>query len=253
MKAILSASGLQRYTKEFARFPSPAGWGRRQSPMHHSKSWSLSEAGMVAMQAPLILRCMPLQEDDVEDNFLDAVREEFRDDCRKLKLKPEQMIVWAFAAMAVSNAATCSPTIQANRIQDTDDAVYKGRHAFIRLCTCAHLAAQVKDRRGKGKRRRNEGQSSPAPSTASSEFEAVIEELASSLGSIGQEFERHSRFQDLKPTSKRAEEFVKWQHRPNVHQGSHLNDITKRFGNSYTCNVLHYEDKHRYVSAQLLI
>ncbi|ELR04371.1 hypothetical protein GMDG_06740 [Pseudogymnoascus destructans 20631-21] len=246
MKAILSASGLQRYAKEFARFPSPARWDRRQSPIHHSKSWSLSEAGMVAMQVPLILRCKPLREDDVEDNFLDAVHEEFRYDCQELKLKLEDIIVCAFAAMAVSNAATCSPITQTDRIQDIDDAVYEGRRSFIRLCSCAHLAARVKDCRGKGSGgRRNEGQSSLAPSTASSEFDAVVEELASSLSTIGQEFENRERFRDLKPTSKRAEEFVKWQHRPNVHQGAHLSDITRRFGNSYTCNVLHYEDKHR--------
>ncbi|OAF59083.1 hypothetical protein VC83_04343 [Pseudogymnoascus destructans] len=137
--AILSKSRLQRYFQEFICFPSPAGWGKRQSPLHHLKSWSLNEAGMALMLTPLILRCMPLEKEDIDWRFYKAVQQEFKEDLRKHQLNPEQLIIRAFSAMAMSNALTCSWEMRPGQHSDTEKTIFNGRDMYGRLCNAACL------------------------------------------------------------------------------------------------------------------
>ena len=205
------------------------------------------------MQTPLILRCMPLRKDDIDWRFYKAIQTEFRTKMREFKLSLEQLIVRAFATMAMSNATTCSWKMKHGQHQDADKTIFEGRNMYRRLCNVASLASRMKaagngGRKGKGK---GEGkrQASLVPLVASSSIDASTEDFCSVIDSmqhsVEQEFQLAANLMDLKSTSRASEDFRKWRNRPNVHQGAHLGDIIQRYGNSFSCNVLHCEDKHR--------
>ncbi|OAF61571.1 hypothetical protein VC83_02236 [Pseudogymnoascus destructans] len=163
--------------------------------------------------------------------------------------QPPDLVVLAFASIAKSNATTCAWRMKPGQHQDAEKAIFEGRSMYRGLCNAASLASQMKVRnqcKGKGKGKGNASLtpsvSPPSVDTATEDFCSVIDSIEQS---VQQEFELVTSMMDLKTASGSLKYYIKWRSRPNVHQGAHINDTIGRYGNSFSCNVLHCEDKHK--------
>ena len=57
LDAILIPSAAKEYSAVLQAFPFPPSWPRVQGPLHHLKSYSLSEHARWSIVIPVLLRC----------------------------------------------------------------------------------------------------------------------------------------------------------------------------------------------------
>jgi len=109
LEAILTAPAANAYAAVLRSFPFPPRWPRCQGPLHHLKSYSLSEHARWSVVVPLLLLCW-LQERHIRPYLL-AIR-------KKNDADPVKYLVHIFAAAATSNCllmgSSMTPDNQAN-------------------------------------------------------------------------------------------------------------------------------------------
>jgi hypothetical protein len=228
--SILSTASVKQYTLFLQKFPFPPGFGRLQSPLHHLKSYSLSEHGRWAVVIPVLLRCW-LRDKHIRPAFLSAIQD------HAIRTQdpstPANVIIRAFAAVVQCTSALMTRTMEPETRSRLGDCVKHGRAQFQLLLKFA--AGSSKPRGGLRSvtpRRQTSGdhRNTPVPSVKSGTNAQVMAPpplpAESSLSVKGQELENDQR-------------------RPNIHIGLHYENIAEEYGLPSSSNVLIGEDKHR--------
>jgi hypothetical protein len=200
VETILSAAGSRSYAITLRRFPFPPSWPRLQSPLHHLKSYSLSDHARWSCIIPGLLRCW-LQETHVQPHFFRAIQNTGGD--------PISTIVKAFAAVARSNSMTMSNFAAKDRAV-FGSIVKDARTQYQELLRVSSLAAEANPA------------SSRVGSRAGTPFTAAAGPFQLTGGS--------SQFTARGVSSLRTKKGIKYvgdQRRPNVHTGSHLEAMMK--------------------------
>jgi hypothetical protein len=78
IQGILTPTATKAYGRRLRQFPFPKGWGRLQSPVHHLKSYSLSDHARWAAIIPGLLRTW-LTEGRMQSHFFHAAKKHAQD------------------------------------------------------------------------------------------------------------------------------------------------------------------------------
>ena len=129
--SILTTKSALEYCNQLRKFPFPPGWGRLQSPLHHLKSYSLSEHARCSIVVPLLLRGW-LVEKHVNEHFWNVA----------VVKTPDVIsyIVSCYANCAKSNSVLMALQVSVEDRANLDAIVMKARRGFQSLCTIASRA-----------------------------------------------------------------------------------------------------------------
>ena len=221
LEAILTPSSAKDYAAMLRTFPFPPSWPRVQGPLHHLKSYSLSEHARWSLVIPVLLRCW-LREKHIRSHLLTVLRLNDTDN-------PVDYIVSQFAAAARSNSVLMSTRVS---VEDREDmtAIVHGYRAHLQQLLAALAQSMSADRR----RTRSRSVSLASRSRAGS----VAASLAPSEMSVDV---------PAQPTeqSKKAEAYESHMKKPNMHVAIHYPALADEYGLPVNINVLVGEDKHR--------
>jgi len=232
IQAVLTTQALKSYVRTLRMFPFPKGWGRLQSPLHHLKSYSLSDHARWSIIIPGLLRSW-LTERHIQPFFFNAARSHTRD--------PVGFIVSTYAAAAKSTSLLVS-----DRIESEDDRlnlhaiILRARQRFQQLCTDAAGGFQANPRRGSstfdGGRSRSATPARPfvstsTPSSATPDTPGLMGPPPSI--SVAQ------------ADKKGAMQYRADAKRPNIHTALHYLRMTWEYGLPGNIATLIGEDKHR--------
>ena len=205
LEAILTPSATKEYSAVLQAFPFPPSWPRVQGPLHHLKSYSLSEHARWSIIIPVLLRCW-LRENHIRSHLLTVLRLNGIDD-------PVDHVVTQFAAAARSNLVLMSKVVGREDRDNMTLIVHGYREQLQQLL--ASLAQAMA-----GDRRRSRSASAAASSSQVS-------------GPARNE------------QSKKAEAYESHMKRPNMHVAVHYPALAEEYGLPVNMNVLVGEDKHR--------
>jgi hypothetical protein len=231
-EAILNEPGRPTYLAQLQAFPFPPGWSRLQSPLHHLKSYTLSENARATVILPLLLRSW-LSPQFIKKYFITTICQQYdkpvNDDVAV------DLIVSSFAMIAKCTSLLSSRRISASDRQNVVDIIRSGRGAFQNLFQAAMDASSANPRTkslagAKIRGRQNVRTPTPVGSPVSSRAPS-----ADSARSI-------------KETVKR-EEYKRQTKKPNFHIGLHYIDQILEYACSNNCNVLAGEERHKYTAA----
>ena len=214
IQAILTKAASKEYTLELQKFPCPPGWARLQSPLHHLKSYSLSDHVRWSIIAPILLRVW-LRKSHFQKHFLDATKDQ----------DSVAFVVSCYAAFAKSNSILMGNYITQEDRARMEDTIKLGRTQFQALCMAASKSIRLNPRRHATPRSGSAtpffGRSSQAP-----------------LLSVADD-------NDKETLKKQESQYAMDSKRPNVHVGVHYKEMMEEYGVPSNVNVLIGEDKHR--------
>jgi hypothetical protein len=235
VEAILSVSAAKLYAAKLSKFPFPPGWGRLQSPLHHLKSYSLSDHARWSIIVPCLLRLW-LRKEHLHPLFFAAAAKHTTD--------PVAYVVSSFAAVAKSNSVLMGDKISPiNRINLLDIV----KHARLQYQTlCRDAAGSINtNRRSRTPTPQRYGKSQiPSilgPNRLLASSQVVQDEPVPSMLALA------SIEADDGPTpdKKKASQYLNDAKRPNFHTVLHYVLMADEYGLLSNCNVLIGEDKHR--------
>ena len=206
IQGILNKRGTKAYGRRLRQFPFPKGWGRLQSPVHHLKSYSLSDHARWAAIIPGLLRTW-LTEGRMQPHFFNAAKKHTDD--------PVTFVVRAFAAVAKSNSLLV--TAFANDRERLGEIVKNARIQFQQLCTDAAGGVQTNPRRGV----------TPAPSRPATPMLPIASPTTGTAEKKG------------------AVQYQNDRKKPNVHAGLHHEQMMEEYGPLGNVGVMIGEDFHR--------
>ncbi|KAJ5124136.1 uncharacterized protein N7515_007961 [Penicillium bovifimosum] len=211
---ILSPVGREEFAAALYRFPTPPGWTRLQSPLHHLESYQIQEHARASIIFPLLLR-QRIKKKWIKDSVYESIRRTFG----VVQYQPEERVVTVFAAIAKSNSLLAYHTIPEEDRQSFNKIITDARSAFQSLCT-----AVIKASRGP-RRSRNSSRAARSSSTSR---------------------ERSPTAQTDDPgTTQKADFWGLAMKRPNVHTALHYSLDASMYATPWNSNVLAGEDKHR--------
>ena len=123
LDTILTPAAAKSYAAILRSFPFPPGWPRVQGPIHHLKSYSLSEHARWSVVIPVLLRCW-LKESHIRPYLLQILR--------NLGNSVHQ-VVQCFAAAATSNCVLMGDFISENDRANMESIVSSHRISFQSL------------------------------------------------------------------------------------------------------------------------
>ncbi|KAL9036395.1 MAG: hypothetical protein Q9180_004325 [Flavoplaca navasiana] len=219
LDAILSPSAVELYAGVLRRWPFAPGFARVQSPIHHLKSYSLSEHARWIVVVPALLRCW-LRPQHLQPLYLNSMQEAV--DARNDGFTATNSIVRAFSYMARSTSL-----LMTDRLTERSkllSIVKRARGEFQMLLRVAAAAADTNPRsRSATPVRTSKSKQKKGPSKTPPQ----VSQVDPAASQKGQEYEND-------------------QKRPNVHIALHYEDTMVEYGMPSNVNVLIGEDKHRY-------
>ena len=235
------------YTSQLQRFPSPPGWNRLQSPLHHLGSYTLSEHARWSIIAPPLLRIW-LREEHISPFFLLGMQKEFAEEL--VERSPVDIIVSCFAANAKSNSLLMHTHMTSKDRQDFAILIFRSRTLFQRLCEAAAIGVTVNPRSRQTTPR-------PAGSTKTKTSKKKTQVKPNTFTDLGASLQRaEDAVSELSQTQSsgatgdsgfsKAKVFRTLKGRPNLHIGLHWTDLMAEYAVPSNCNVLMGEQKHRY-------
>ena len=142
IEGILSPKAVKLYAS-FLRttFPFPPTFARLQSPVHHLKSYSLSDHAQWSIVIPILLACW-LRDFHIQPLFLKCFREllitdgllPFGSDNNTVVIS---WVIRSYALAAKSNSILMTDETKASDSENLVDIVKEGRKAFQRLLRAA--------------------------------------------------------------------------------------------------------------------
>ena len=224
LDAILTPAANQSYATAIRQWPFAPGFARIQSPVHHLKSYSLSEHARWIVVVPALLRCW-LQKQHLQPFFLTGMQHYLRGK-GNLFTAPEA-VIRVFSSVAKS---TC--LLMADELKDRDqllNVVKKARREFQDLLGVAANAAISNPR-----------------SRSTTPMRSVISSIEGETDSQSPMFPSNAQTQKSKDAqTQKSKEYLNDQKRPNIHTALHYEATMTEFGMPSNVNVLIGEDKHR--------
>ena len=231
LETILTAGGSTAYVAALRTWPFAPGFARIQSPLHHLKSYSLSEHARWIIVVPALLLCC-LREQHIQPYYLSAVRTHLAQHPSDFTATEFITRVFAFAARSTSLLMTDELKERAQLIT----IVKRARSHFQILLSFAAVAANNNPRsRSATPLRRGSVEPTNMILLPSVEDEAGDETQSSDLPKKAR-------------VSQKAQEFTNDQRRPNMHVAIHYEAVMQEYGMPSNLNVLIGEDKHRCVN-----
>ena len=219
LEAILTPSATREYSAMLRTFPFPPSWPRIQGPLHHLKSYSLSEHARWSIVVPVLLRCW-LRPEHVRSHLLTALRAYSINN-------PVDYVVTQFAAAARSNSVLMSTVVSPDDRENMTLIVH-GYRSQLQQLLAALAQSMAADRR------RSRSRSVSVGSSAAS-----VDIIAPSLApSRTTQLNRNEQ-------SKKAEAYESHMKKPNMHIAVHYPALAEEYGLPVNMNVLVGEDKHR--------
>jgi hypothetical protein len=251
IEAILTLKAGSEYSAQLRKFPFPLGWARLQAPLHHLRSYSLSDHARWSIIAPLLLRGW-LEKKHIVAHFWNAASVDNPDVI--------SYIVSCFAAVAKSNIVLMASYVTVEDRNNTQNIIMKGRTSFQSLCGNAsrsivqnpHSRAPTPQGSrpvagpvaGTGFRPGSRACSrTPSPAAAAAVGSHVPGTLHVSTAPVAKAGPKMTTAEDEKKT--RAIQYSKDAKKPNVHMGLHYSHVSEEYGVPANINVLIGEDKHR--------
>lgn len=241
LEAMLTGSAKLEYATVLRTFPFPPGYARLQSPLHHLKSYSMSDHGRWMVIAPILLRCW-LREKHLKTHYLTAIQKHLRSVSDPVTVS--QCVVKAFATVAKSTTLLMARSMASSTRETLGKSIKEGRAQFQMLIQFAATAKNLDPRSRSVTPRR--------PSVSQGQGNARGKGKGKAIPLILPSVETESRAsspgvgEDTEQQSKGALEYLNDQRRPNVHTGLHYETTAEEYGFPGICNVLMGEEKHRY-------
>jgi hypothetical protein len=219
LDSVVTGPAARLYGETLRHFPFPSGWPRLQSPLHHLKSYSLSDHARWSCIIPGLLRCW-LQETHLQPHLLRTLKGK--------SLCPLTTIINAFRAVAISNSITMSTPISALHRENFRAIVEDARMQYQRLLQIAATAAETNPALSR------------VGSRAGTPFQPMVQSRFMPPPPLRSGFTASS-----EPMTKKGARHHQDQKRPNVHTGLHLPPMLEEYGLTVLLNVLIGEDMHR--------
>lgn len=236
--SILSKQGREAYNCAFQNFPFPSTWRRIQSPAHHIKSWSSSEAGCAMIIIPLILRAHG-RTGWYSLRYIQAVvaTPEILQG-----RSPYAAIIEVFARIArhISNVTTN----QYFTPEDIDEQTSLSRDAYMVLLKWAEAAGNSINTIATASADIDLGADDPKNAEVSDIVAAMTDILADDAASDEDNDEGGVPATD-DPRKKKKTQIDRWRALPNFHIGKHFVDVAAEYGAVSNCNVLPGELRHK--------
>ena len=124
LQAVLTTSAVKSYVAMLRKFPFPPSWPRVQGPLHHFKSYSLSEHARWSVVVPGLLRCW-LQEKHLRPYFKQIIQNEGKN--------PVHEVIQCFAAAATSNCVLMGDSISQDDRSNMESIISVHREKFQAL------------------------------------------------------------------------------------------------------------------------
>ena len=230
--AILTPTASREYAIVLRSWPFAPGFARIQSPIHHLKSYSLSEHARWIVIIPGLLRCW-LAEEHMRDAFLSALRAHLM---RNDGVTVTGTIVRTFASVARSTSLLMTDELkERDQLMST---IKRARSEYQTLLTLAADATKINPRsrsmtpvrqrskRGEKQRGRESEQNSVLPIVEGSQTQSQVNTTPAEILVKVREYEND-------------------QKRPNVHTALHYETVMMEYAMPSNINVLIGEDKHR--------
>jgi hypothetical protein len=221
LDTLLTPQATRAYAALLRRFPFPPSWPRVQGPLHHLKSYSLSEHARWSLVAPVLLRCW-LRENHLRRPLI-AV---FQSNGSPNDLIAQ--IVKCFAAAATSNCVLMSEHISIRDREKIYQIIMGHRVHLQGLLKMAANSLNADPRRSRSR------SCSAQPTGETSRSDTTI------TGPKAQNKRRN-----MSEEAQVVQTYLNYMKLPNIHVGIHYPVQTDEFGTPANCNGLIGEDKHR--------
>lgn len=234
LESVLTPKATKEYAAVLRSFPFPPSWPRVQGPLHHLKSYSMSEHARWSIVVPLLLRCW-LREKHIRVHLLNVLRAPANGIA-----DPTNYIISQFASATRSNSVLMSQTVSPQDRHQMADIVYGYRSQLQQLLSALAQSMAVDKRRAP--RRAGSTAGSTAGSVASSRAGSVdVSDAGSQVSQIG------SSGGGAAEQGKKAAAYESHMKKPNMHVAIHYAANADEYGLPVNVNVLVGEDKHRCV------
>jgi len=217
MDAILTPNASREYHAQLRVFPFPPGFAKLQSPIHHLKSYSLSDHARWSIIIAPLLRCW-LEISHIKPLYVAALREKLQQRVADVTdIAVVNSVVECFAALAKNNSILMASYISAQDRENMIPIIIKCRQMFQSLVACA-AASLDKNPRSRAQ--------TPLMSPAASPSASPVPQ---------------SQYRSTAGKAMAQKESL-----PTVHTALHYPDIADEYGLPSQCNTLIGEDKHRW-------
>ena len=223
------------YVAALQKFPFPPGWQRLQSPIHHLRSYGLSEHARWSIIIPLLLRSW-LKPKHIQNHFQHAVEKRLIELYGPGSLSPNAIVEYItsrFNDFAKSNSLLLASELTAEDRGSIREVVRQGRISFQWLSEDASAAILGNPRRSKS---RTPGPKFIVPSTSTGSGMGMLPPTipASQMPpQLGKEFRE------------KLDQAIRDSRRPNVHAGLHYEELAEEYGIPGNIQVLSGEAKHK--------
>ncbi|KAL9035756.1 MAG: hypothetical protein Q9180_004684 [Flavoplaca navasiana] len=228
LSAVLTPGACQSYAAAIRVWPFAPGFARIQSPIHHLKSYSLSEHARWIVVVPGLLRCW-LNDNHLQPYFKKAIKEHLKADLGN-RFTATETIVRIFASVARSTSMLMTDNLRSRDQLIT--AVKRARGGFQDLLSIAASAANYNPRSRSATPVRS---TTPSQNNLRWPGEGVMEIPSRANTPLG------APPRDVL----KAQEYLNDRRRPNVHTAIHYGQTMEEFAIPSNINVLIGEDKHR--------
>jgi hypothetical protein len=143
LDTILTPAAAKSYAAVLRSFPFPPSWPRIQGPLHHLKSYSLSEHARWSVVIAPLLRCW-LKEKHIRTYLLSVLRQ-------NQAQSPVHQIVQCFAAAATSNCILMGSFISQDDRANMSSIVSDYRAKFQELLQCIADSLTADPRRARSR------------------------------------------------------------------------------------------------------
>ena len=232
LEAILTPTATQSYATALRQWPFAPGFARIQSPIHHLKSYSLSEHARWIVVIPALLRCW-LEKQHLQPYYLSALTTRLAATNGAGGFTATETIVRAFGFVARSTSFLMTENLKGR--EQLLGVIKKARSEFQILLTVAAVAANMNPR---------------SRSTTPVQRDS-IDRAGSAIPSVEDGIQSELPLSSSKAQAQKAQEYTNDQRRPNVHTALHYEATMREYGMPSNVNVLIGEDKHRYVKIRL--
>ena len=236
LEAILTTTATQSYATAIRQWPFAPGFARIQSPIHHLKSYSLSEHARWIVVVPALLRCW-LQKQHLQPFYFNALQAHLV--LTQSRFTATETIVRVFGFVAKSTSLLMTDKLKVKGREQLLDVVKKARSEFQILLSVAAVTANANPRSRSVTPVRQNRAATPARRDPLAPASAVITSVEGNTESQSQisapEIQK----------AQKAHEYTNDKKRPNMHIALHYGDTMNEYGMPSNINFLIGEDKHR--------
>ena len=223
LDTLLTPQATHAYAALLRRFPFPPNWPRVQGPLHHLKSYSLSEHARWSLVIPVLLRCW-LRENHLRRPLIAVFQSHGT---------PNDLItqiIKCFAAAATSNCVLMSEHISVSDRENLHQIIMGHRVHLQNLLKTAATSLKADPRRSRSRSRSLE----PTRNTSRPDAPTMP---------TGPETQKNRR--NTSEEAQAVQTYLNYMKLPNIHVGIHYPVQANEYGTPANCNVLIGEDKHR--------